>query len=66
VVKKNMKSFIGVRISQEVHMRRFLFPLLLFFLLGVLSPIASFAETNRSVTILYTGFVTGNVDPCAA
>jgi len=47
-------------------MKRFIRPLLLFFLLGIFSPVASFAEGNRSITILYTGAVGGNIDPCAA
>ncbi len=45
-------------------MKRFFFPLLLFFLFGIFSPIASFAEGNRSITILYTGSVKGTIDPC--
>jgi hypothetical protein len=45
-------------------MKRFIFPLLLSFLFGIFFPVASFAEGSRSITILYTGFVMGNVDPC--
>jgi 5'-nucleotidase / UDP-sugar diphosphatase len=44
-------------------MRRFILPLLLSFLFGIFSPVASFAEGDRSITILYTGFVQGAVDP---
>jgi len=47
-------------------MKRFILPLLFFFLLGIFLPVAAFAEGNRSITILYTGAVMGNVDPCAA
>ena len=28
-------------------------------------PLASFAEGNRTVTILYTGSVKGTIDPCS-
>jgi hypothetical protein len=45
-------------------MKRFILPLLLLFLFGIFSPVASLAEGNRSITILYTGSVKGNVDPC--
>jgi len=45
-------------------MKRFLFTLLSFFLFSIFSPIASFAEGNRSITILYTGSVKGTIDPC--
>ena len=46
-------------------MKRFILPLLSFFLFGILFfPAASFAEGNRSITILYTGSVIGNVEPC--
>jgi len=47
-----------------VRMKRFLFPLLLFFGVGIFFPVASFAEGSRSITILYTGSVKGTVDPC--
>jgi hypothetical protein len=40
--------------------------LLLFFFFGILYPAASFAEGNRDVTILCTGSVYGNIDPCAS
>ena len=47
-------------------MKRFILPLLLSFLFGIFFPVASFAEGNRSITILYTGSVKGTIDPCAA
>jgi hypothetical protein len=47
-------------------MKRFILLLLLLFLFGVFSPAVPFAEGNRSITILYTGSVMGNIDPCAA
>ena len=47
-------------------MKRFLLPFLLFFLFGISVPLASFAEGNRTVTILYTGSVKGTIDPCVA
>ena len=46
-------------------MKGFIFPSLLSFLFGIFFPVASFAEGNRSITILYTGSVIGNIDPCA-
>ena len=45
-------------------MKRFLFPLLLSFLFGIFLPAGSFAEGNRSITILYTGSVKGTIEPC--
>ena len=47
-------------------MKRFILPLLLSFLFGIFFPVGSFAEGNRSITILATGSVRGNVDPCAS
>jgi hypothetical protein len=47
-------------------MKRFLFPLLLTLLFSVSFPLVSFAEGNRTITILYTGSVKGTMDPCAA
>jgi 5'-nucleotidase / UDP-sugar diphosphatase len=47
------------------NMKRFIIPLLLFFLFGIFLPVASFAEGNRTITILYTGFVEGNIAPYA-
>jgi 5'-nucleotidase / UDP-sugar diphosphatase len=44
-------------------MKRFILPLLLSFLFGIFFPVASFAEDNRSITILATGSVKGNIDP---
>ena len=41
-------------------MKRFL---LLFFIFSICFPFVSFAEGNRSITILYTGFVTGTIAP---
>ncbi len=46
-------------------MKRFLFPLMLSFLFVILFPVASFAEGNMSITILYTGFVKGTISPYA-
>ena len=60
--QKNRTGLTGVKI-QGVQMKRFILPLLLFFLFGIFLPVASFAEGNRSITILYTGFVTGSIDP---
>ena len=45
-------------------MKRFLFPLLLSLLLSISVPLSSFAAGNRTVTILYTGAVRGEIDPC--
>jgi hypothetical protein len=52
----------GVKILQEMKMKRFILPLLLLF--GIFLPVASFAEGSRSITILYTGSVRGTIDPC--
>jgi hypothetical protein len=38
--------------------------LVLSFLFAVFFPVSSFAESGRSVTILYTGAVKGNFEPC--
>ncbi|MHB8773167.1 MAG: hypothetical protein ACYC7J_19400 [Syntrophales bacterium] len=45
-------------------MKGVVFSVLLSFLCGIFSPVSSFAEDNRSVTILYTGSVKGTIDPC--
>ena len=45
-------------------MKRFLFPLLLSFLVSFSFPLISFAEEGKTITILYTGSVKGAVDPC--
>jgi 4-hydroxybenzoate polyprenyltransferase len=57
----------GVTTLQEVQMKRFILPLLLLLslLFGIFFPAASFAEGDKSITILYTGFVKGNIDPLA-
>lgn len=47
-------------------MKRFILLLILSLLFGIFFHAASFAEGNRSVTILYTGYVMGNIDPCAS
>ncbi|MCX5839527.1 MAG: hypothetical protein NTW71_13595 [Deltaproteobacteria bacterium] len=47
-------------------MKRFIFPLVLSLMFGIPLPLASFAEGNRTVTILYTGSVKGTIDPCIA
>ena len=47
-------------------MKRFFFLPLLSLLFGISFPLPSFAEGNRTVTILYTGSVKGTIDPCAA
>jgi len=52
------------KILQEVQMKRFILPLLLSFLFGIILPVAAFAEGSRSITILYTGSVRGTIDPC--
>jgi hypothetical protein len=33
---------------------------------GIFFPVASFAEDNGTITILYTGSVKGIIDPCGA
>jgi hypothetical protein len=63
--EKQDRSYRGKNITGG-QMKRFILPLLLSFLFGIFFPVASFAEGNRSITILYTGFVIGNIDPCAA
>jgi hypothetical protein len=45
-------------------MKRLIFPLLLFVLFVIVSPVAVYAADNRSVTILYTGSVQGAIEPC--
>ena len=45
-------------------MKRFILPLLMSFLFGIFLPLASFAEGNRTVTLLFTGSVKGTIDPC--
>ena len=45
-------------------MKRFLLPLVLSLMFSIAIPLASFAEGNRSVTILFTGSVKGSIDPC--
>jgi hypothetical protein len=57
---------IQVKTAWEVQMKRSIVPLLLFFIFGIFCPFTSLAEGNRSITILYTGSVWGNIDPCAA
>ncbi|MCX5822118.1 MAG: hypothetical protein NTY86_01055 [Deltaproteobacteria bacterium] len=47
-------------------MKRFSLTILLFFMFGISFPLASFAEGNRTITILYTGSVKGTIDPCIA
>lgn len=47
-------------------MKRFFFVFLLFFLFVISFPRASYAESDRKVTILFTGAVKGTIDPCAA
>jgi len=44
-------------------MKRFVISLLACFLFGIFFPAASFAGGSKSVTILYTGSVTGNIEP---
>ena len=46
-------------------MKRLLFPLLLSLLLSISLPLSSFAEGNRTITVLYTGAVKGTIEPCA-
>ena len=45
-------------------MKRFILLLLLFLLFGIFFHPASFAENKRGITILYTGSVIGNFEPC--
>jgi len=45
-------------------MKRFFLPLLLSLMFSISYALASFAEGNRTVTILYTGSVKGTIDPC--
>ena len=47
-------------------MKRLLFPLLLSLLLSISLPLFSFAAGNRTITVLYTGAVRGEIDPCPA
>jgi len=47
-------------------MKRFSLTILLLFMFGISFPLASFAEGNRTITILYTGSVKGAVDPVIA
>jgi len=63
-VQKNRIGLTRLKISQEVQMKRFILPLLMSFLFGIFLPLASFAEGNRTVTILFTGSVKGTIDPC--
>jgi 5'-nucleotidase / UDP-sugar diphosphatase len=49
---------------QEVQMKRFILPVVVSFLFGIFFTVPSFAEGNRSISILYTGSVKGTVDPC--
>jgi hypothetical protein len=51
---------------QGVKMKRFILPLLLSFLFGIFIPVASFAEDNGTITLLYTGSVKGTIDACGA
>jgi 5'-nucleotidase len=44
-------------------MKRYIFPLLFPFLFCIFFPVASFAEGNRSITVLYTDSVKGTIDP---
>jgi hypothetical protein len=39
---------------------------LLPFMLSISFPLASVAESIRTITILYTGSVKGTIDPCTA
>jgi hypothetical protein len=50
---------------QGVKMKRVLLPLFLSFLFSISFALASFAEGNRTITILFTGSVKGTLDPCA-
>jgi len=45
-------------------MKRFLRTLVLSLMFIIAIPLASFAEGNRTVTILFTGSVKGTIDPC--
>ena len=45
-------------------MKRSILPLLLLFSVGVFLPVVSSAEDRGSITILATGSVRGNIDPC--
>jgi hypothetical protein len=47
-------------------MKRLIFPLMLFVLFVIVSPVAVFAGGDRSVTLLYTGSVKGAIEPCFA
>jgi 5'-nucleotidase / UDP-sugar diphosphatase len=51
---------------QGVKMKRFIFPLVLSLIFSISLPLASFAEGNRNITILYTGSVKGTINPCIA
>lgn len=45
-------------------MKRFILPLVLSLLIGIFFSAFSFAGDSRSITILYTGAVKGNIEPC--
>lgn len=47
-------------------MKRFLLTLVLSLIFIIAVPLASFADGNRTVTILYTGSIKGTIDPCIA
>ena len=47
-------------------MKWFGVPLFMAILCSLFFPAASFAGESRGVTILYTGAVAGNIEPCAA
>jgi hypothetical protein len=53
-----------VEILQEARMKRFISPLVLSFLIGILFSAFSFAGESRNVTILCTGSVKGTIAPC--
>ncbi len=47
-------------------MKRFFLLFITFVLYGIFSSVASAADGDRTVTILFTGSVKGTLDPCAA
>jgi hypothetical protein len=63
ITEKQNKSYRGIKMLHWVQKKRFVIPLLASFLFGMFFPVASFAEGSKSITILYTGSVRGNIEP---
>jgi hypothetical protein len=63
-LQQNRSVLAGGHRLQEVKMKRFILPLVLSLLTGTLFSAFSFAGESRGITILYTGAVKGNIEPC--